>query len=443
MRVGLLLVLMSACATTSTVAREPAFPPIPAMPSVAVPAFYNQGGSLERMPGTAGVALVSTRALSSSRTLSKRASRLFAQADSASDVQFRKEASTTNDQESEAEPAKERALRKPGLVHEPGVSDGQGVPDKTAMIDIEATLQLIVQDVRASAATLRELAHKQQGMITEDVVDQGRATHARFTIRVPSAKVDDFLAGCEALGQTRSRQVQARDIGKEFHDAQLLLGNLTVAMHRYEEILKGATQVSDVLAVERELDRLRAQIDQVKGTLVWMQDRVSRSTVHVYLASPLSEEPEDVVVGRAKLYPGVRLGYLADFRSDGARAGYLGAGLSFRFHRAFGIDLEGFRHDGDATTARGLDAFLATMGGEAFSEFMGNGRRRFVNPYLGWRLGYARFERRNEFAFACAFGVELIKTRPLTVDLAARLYGLLGKSSHMAVAPALSVNVAF
>jgi hypothetical protein len=83
------------------------------------------------------------------------------------------------------------------------------------------------------------------------------------------------------------------------------------------------------------------------------------------------------------------------------------------------------------------------VGGEVFSEFMGNGRRRFLNPYLGWRLGYARFERRNEFAFACAFGVELVKTRPLTVDLAARLYGLLGKSSHMAVAPALSVNVAF
>ena len=174
-----------------------------------------------------------------------------------------------------------------------------------------------------------------------------------------------------------------------------------------------------------------------------MQDRVDRSTLHVYLASPRSDQPDAVVIGQAKIYPGVRMAYLEDFRSGGESQGYLGGGLSLRFNRDIGIEVDGLRRSRNGSSARGLEVFVATLGGEVFSDFLGNGRRRWLNPYLGWRLGYARFEAHSGFAFAGAVGVELLKTRALSIDLAARLFGLIGRSAHMAVQPAIGVNVAF
>jgi hypothetical protein len=416
-----LFTLLSACSTVHTPPPEPMFPPAPSMPPVVVPSFDEQsivGGTV--VPGSYRDVLATVESMPAAATnrslqnLPKRFSRLFAQSDSSSDVTV--SSASTSASPPEAHPE---------------------------MIDVEATLHLVVENVVTAAASVRSLARSEGAMITEDVVDEAKTTSARFTIRVPSAKADSLLAACEKLGQARSRQVNARDIGKEFHDAQLLLANLEVAMHRYEEILKGASQISDVLALEKELGRLRSQIETVKGTMLWMQDRVSRSTLHVYLVSPRTDDPDEVLIGRAKIYPGVRFSYLADFRGDDSSNNYYGLGLSLRFNRDISLDVDGLVRSGSDSSQRKLDVLLATMGGEVFSEFMGNGRRRFFNPYLGWRLGYARFEKHSEFAFACSVGLEILKTRPVSIDLAARLYGLIGKSAHMAVEPVLSANVAF
>ena len=128
---------------------------------------------------------------------------------------------------------------------------------------------------------------------------------------------------------------------------------------------------------------------------------------------------------------------------DSTQQGYLGGGLSFRANRAFSLDLDGLRRTSTGSPTKGLDVFIITMGGETFSEFLGNGARRFINPYLGWRLGYARFEGANEFVLGGTLGVELVKTRYVGVDLAVRGMGLLGHSAHLALQPDLTFSFAF
>jgi len=411
--------ILSACGTVHAAPPPPSFPGAPAMPPVVVPSI-DQGNEVEvaearPSPLSEAFAIRSAREgglLGDASVWNKRASRMLAQVSGSSVAAG---ASTSV-------PSSPHKMRE--------------------MIDVEATLNIVVENVVPAAASVRALARAAGAMITEDAVEEAGVATARFTIRVDAGRTEELLVACERLGQVRSRLINARDIGKEFHDTQLLLDNLEAAMMRYEEILAGATQVSDVLAIEKELGRLRAQIDKVKGTLLWMQDRVARSTLHVYLAAPRADEPDAVVIGHAKIYPGVRAAYLEDFRS-GSNHGYWGGGLSLRFSREFGLDLDGLRRQGSASSSHGLDVFIATLGGEVFSEFLGNGRRRFLNPYLGWRLGYDRFEGHNEFAFAGSAGVEILKTRPLSIDLAARLFGFLGRNAHAAAEPALSVNVAF
>ena len=325
----------------------------------------------------------------------------------------------------------------------PPIAGGPRPPAEREMLDIEATLNILVDQVETAAAELRRLVQQHGGVLIEDVVEEAEYASGRFLIRVPAPGTDELMAALERLGQVRNRQVNAHDIGKQYRDAELQLQNLTVAMNRYEQILGRAEKVADILAIEHEITRLRGEIEQVKGNLRWMQDRVARSTIHVNLASTHQAAARGHVEPQAKVYPGLRGLFLEDLRGNNVHQGYVGGGISLRANREFSLDIDGLRRTSTGSPIKGLDVLLITMGGEGYSDFLGNGARRFLNPYLGWRLGYARFESHSEFALAATVGLEVIKTRYLGVDLAARGVGLLGHSAHFALAPELTLGFAF
>ena len=85
------------------------------------------------------------------------------------------------------------------------------------------------------------------------------------------------------------------------------------------------------------------------------------------------------------------------------------------------------------------------MGGEFYSDYLGGGQRRFLNPYIGYTLGYARFLEKNEGVFGITLGVELVKTKTVSVDLSGRGFGMFFSSAgtHVGVQPTLGANFAF
>jgi hypothetical protein len=236
--------------------------------------------------------------------------------------------------------------------------------------------------------------------------------------------------------------VEAKDIGKEYFDAQLRLSSLEVTLHRYEEILTHATKVEEILRIEQELGRLRAEIEQVKGNLRFLSDRAARATLHIALREKTPEIATAVEEPEAKFYPGLRLPALIDFGQQGGY-GYVGGGLSLRFSRGLSFDLDLLEHPGK--NGHAPDAILATVGGEVFSERMGGGQRRSLNPYLGWRMGYARFDHDNQAIIGATIGLELYKNDWFVVDAEARNYlAFLGdRGAHYVLNPALSAAISF
>lgn len=314
------------------------------------------------------------------------------------------------------------------------------------MLDIEANLTVAVDSVRDSAAKVRTLAREHGASITGDQVqDEGSYQRGAFEIRVPSEKIDAFLEAVSTIGTVRARDIRATDVSKQYFDSQILLRNLEVTMKRYEEILAQAKNVQEVLVVEQELTRLRGEINRVKGELRFMRDRVSRSTVHLQIVPKSVDTTPPPEVPEAKLFPGVRGTMLSDFTGDG-RQSYFGVGLSIFVLRSFQLDFDVMRH-GSSVFASGSDrrAFTVTMGGDIYSDFFGGGRRRFLNPYIGVRAGYARIDGKNDALIAGTVGLELMRTKGVLIDLQARLHLFFGNSdgAHAGVQPTLGVNFAF
>jgi hypothetical protein len=311
------------------------------------------------------------------------------------------------------------------------------------MYDVEARLTLEVDKLADARAQVRKLVLEFNGTITNDQLSAGSDyEEANFELRIPSPMIYKFLDGVDGIGKTTAREVKARDVGKEYHDDLILLENLEKTMKRYEEILAKAQDVKDMLRIEAELSRVRTQIDQVKGNVQWLRDRVARSTVYLRIVPvrPGDEfhEPE------AKLYPGIRGTYMLDYRKDGSKEHFAGFGLSLHFARYFSIDLDGMRGVSGTDDSSGLQAFVATMGGDFYSDYFGKGERRWLNPYLGARMGYARVLENNDFVLTGLVGLEIFKTKTFMIDVQGRVGGFFGKEgTHVGVQPSISLNVAF
>ena len=89
------------------------------------------------------------------------------------------------------------------------------------------------------------------------------------------------------------------------------------------------------------------------------------------------------------------------------------------FSRAGSFDFE-------VLAPRGGDprSYLYTFATGLYSDFLGGGRRRYMNPYVGVRLGGAKMNGLGAFAYGADVGVELVRTRMFMVDVSARAVGL-------------------
>jgi hypothetical protein len=309
------------------------------------------------------------------------------------------------------------------------------------MIDVEARVELEVEQISDSVARIRGLVTKAGGQVINEVVEnKPGSAGAALSIRVPTPGVHALLIELEHTGKLLSRKVESKDVGREYHDAQILARNLDAALKRYQDLLEKAKDTKEMLEIEEELSRVRSEIDRVEGDLRYLADRASRATVYVTLTALRPDVAE--VEPEAKLHLGLRGNVPFDFSDAHGARSFGGGGLSLRSSRGLSLDADW------ATRLRGsngIQFFLLTAGGDLYSDRLGGGRRSTFNPYIGFRLGYARLHADGAFAVGGTLGLELWKNKTMSIDLEVRAYALIGigDGTHALVEPGLAFHVAY
>lgn len=106
-------------------------------------------------------------------------------------------------------------------------------------------------------------------------------------VKVPSAKFRETLSKIDELGGVTSRSVGADDVSEEFHDLEVRLTNLRATRARLQDFMTKATNVNEMLVVERELERIAQEIDKIEGRLEFLRTRAAMSTISVaFTAKP-------------------------------------------------------------------------------------------------------------------------------------------------------------
>jgi len=115
------------------------------------------------------------------------------------------------------------------------------------------------------------------------------------SIRVPSAHFREALAKIAALGEVLHESVTAEDVSEEYHDAEVRLANLKATRQRLQEFLAKSGSMSDMLALEHELERVSMDVDRIEGRMRFLREHVAYSTLNVALVARPRSQP--VVAG--------------------------------------------------------------------------------------------------------------------------------------------------
>jgi len=111
-------------------------------------------------------------------------------------------------------------------------------------------------------------------------------------VKVLPQNLDRFLQKIRGLGELKNQTMGTEDITKAYFDTDARLKNARVMEQRLIEMLKTKTgKVSDLLQVEKELGRVREEIEKMQGELKYWDSQVQFATVRISLAEKDMEEP--------------------------------------------------------------------------------------------------------------------------------------------------------
>jgi hypothetical protein len=289
---------------------------------------------------------------------------------------------------------------------------------------IEAWIGLQTDDVVAAVDAVRAQVEADGGrVVSENIEGQGESsTSAAIELRVPPAKARPLVAWFGKHWRMTSRRILATDVSKALFDQELALANLRLTMGRLQELAKTASATKDLIELEAEMTRVRGEIEKVEGDQRFLLDRVAYATVTLEITR--DGPPVEFAPG-ARLHPGLHVSTFVLFDPQGRARTRAGGGLAVHVSRWLTFELDGFPERGDDSRI-----VIATVGSALYSGRLGYGRRRFLNPYLGVRAGYAYVDGEGATAVAGELGLELFRSKSLLVDLSTRLTGLFHSSRN-------------
>ncbi len=146
-----------------------------------------------------------------------------------------------------------------------------------------------VEQLDPAVLKVRQLAVQVGGFVANSSIIGGRdqLRQATFEIKIPATKYDEAVASLSTIGKVETVSSSAQDIGEEFVDITARVTNARRLEERLISLLANRTgKLDEVLRVERELARVREEIERYEGRLRYLSARVAMSTLTITIHEP-------------------------------------------------------------------------------------------------------------------------------------------------------------
>lgn len=164
--------------------------------------------------------------------------------------------------------------------------DGSIEPDKiitTVYLSAETT------EFDKSLETLYTLIKENGGYLSSSNIYFGNYYDGKgyrtgdFSIRIPRDKVNQFKAQIPGIGSVTAESTSKEDVTQYYRDTESRLNVLEIKEERLLALLEKAERIEDIIAIENSLSEVIFEKENLKATLINMDDRIDYSTFNVSL----------------------------------------------------------------------------------------------------------------------------------------------------------------
>jgi Domain of unknown function (DUF4349) len=171
-----------------------------------------------------------------------------------------------------------------------------GVPPAAANRKLirNANVELEIVSFDEAVQKIAAFANEEKGYVvtTSSEKQENGKLRGEVVVKVVPENLDRFLQKIRGLGELKNQTLGTEDVTKAYFDTDARLKNARVMEQRLIDMLKKKSDdINDLLQVEKELGRVREEIEKMQGELKFWDSQVQFATVTITLSEKDMEEP--------------------------------------------------------------------------------------------------------------------------------------------------------
>jgi hypothetical protein len=182
----------------------------------------------------------------------------------------------------------------------------------TRKIIYNANVSLVVKDLDEAESDLKAMLKEFAAFVANSELtgSAGSPRSGHWRVRVPVEHFDEFMAALVKLGVPQRNTTDSQDVTEEYYDLADRIKNKKLeqeTLRGYLQEKKATSKLEEILTIEKELSRVRGELDQMEGRLRRLKDVTALATVSVTM-----QEVKDYVPPQAPTFGSSVRGTFAD-----------------------------------------------------------------------------------------------------------------------------------
>ncbi len=169
------------------------------------------------------------------------------------------------------------------LLYVRSAEASEPVHDRKLIRKGDVTLK--VEDIKTAIKDIKRIADDMDGVVFETNIHTWSDSESGYAvIKVPAESFDKAMDALRKIAiKVLSENVSTEDVTEKYIDFEARLNNMKAEEASLLKVMKKAVRVEDIISVNKELSRVRGEIDSLQGKLNYLKSQIVMSTITVQL----------------------------------------------------------------------------------------------------------------------------------------------------------------